>query len=284
MAIYYPHDPIVQNLIASLIWWVVGFAIWHVRHKLSRWLSLHFVSPLYVWLALSVLCVFPLVIDYAAFSPPHFIGAATSFALLVLAGFWKLQQFEKAGIYAAYQKTTTDGIDFETALTLVHSKLDFLGIGADKLTRSAKFEQALLRVSRAGSPVRLLLSPPDNPILKAVANRAELNPNLYQRRVRESLARIAKLRIDMKFNIEVRFYAATSEKDYQQFRLMFIDERICLASHTVWDKSDGADVPQIVLVARPEERTRQFISAFSDHFERVWNDPSTTQVDLAKFK
>ena len=130
----------------------------------------------------------------------------------------------------------------------------------------------------------MLLSAPDNPILKAAANRAGLNPTVYQRRVRGSLERIAKLRIDKGFNIEVRFYVAASEKDYQQFRLMFIDERICLVSHTVWDKSDGTDNPQIVLVATEAERTRQLIAAFSDHFERVWNDPTTQSVDLAKYK
>jgi hypothetical protein len=84
------------------------------------------------------------------------------------------------------------------------------------------------------------------------------------------------------FNIQVRFYAASSEKDYQQFRLMFIDERICLLSHTVWDKSDGSDNPQIVLVAQRANRTSQIFSAFSDHFERVWNDPTTKEVDLEK--
>jgi hypothetical protein len=188
-----------------------------------------------------------------------------------------------AGIYGAYQKTA-EGVDFETSLSLVQSKLDFLGIGADKLTRSAQFEQALLRVSRAGSPVRMLLSAPDNPILRAAANRAGLNPKLYQSRVKESLQRIARLRIDKNFNIEVRFYVAASEKDYQQFRLMFIDERFCLVSHTVWDTSDGTDNPQIVLVAKGENRTRQLIAAFSDHFERVWNDQSTQRVDLAKYK
>ena len=280
---YYPQDPIVQNLVASGIWWIFGLVIWLARRRVQLFFSRNLLSPTWVWVCCSVVCVLPLIVDFIFFAPPHMIGTVTSFALLVISGIWIIKPFALAGIYAAYQKTT-DGIDFEVSLGLVHSKLDFLGIGADKLTRSDEFERALLRVSRAGSPVRMLLSAPDNPILKAAANRAGLNPTVYQRRVRGSLERIAKLRIDKGFNIEVRFYVAASEKDYQQFRLMFIDERICLVSHTVWDKSDGTDNPQIVLVATEAERTRQLIAAFSDHFERVWNDPTTQSVDLAKYK
>jgi hypothetical protein len=81
----------------------------------------------------------------------------------------------------------------------------------------------------------------------------------------------------------VRFYEARTERDYQQFRLMFIDDTICLLSHTVWDTSDGSNNPQIVLVSRRSARTRQIFSAFSDYFERVWSDATTTEVDLSKY-
>lgn len=283
VTIFYPSDPILQNLIANAIWALGGVVLWTLRNRLSTLLTNRFISPSSLWFICIAFSAFPLICSYFFFGHIVAVSLGISLVIVAFAGFWIVRPFSRAGIYAAYE-TTSKGIGFEQSLKLVHSKLDFLGIGADKLTRSAEFEQALLRVSRAGSPVRLLLSSPDNPILRAVANRASLNPTVYQKRVKESLGRLARLRIDKGFNIEVRFYAATSEKDYQQFRLMFIDERICLVSHTVWDTSDGGSNPQIVLVAKPERRTRQLIAAFSDHFERVWNDNTTQIVDLVKYK
>jgi len=279
----YITDPILQNLVASLIWWIIGYLFIIAKIGYGSFRLRHITNPLIRWSITSLLATTPLVVSFFVYSQISIYLFIISIFVLIVFGYVTLMPFAKAGIYSAADKTS-EGIGFSKSLTLVHTKFDFLGIGADKLTRDPEFEKALLRVSQGGTPIRLLLSPPENPLLKQAASRAGLDPKLYQERVKESLKRLADFRLKKGFNIEVRFYPAATDRDYQQFRLMLINSRICILSHTVWDRNDGSDNPQIIIVSKERKRARQIYSAFNDYFDRIWNDSNTIQVNLEKYK
>src|SRR5690242_6541922 len=83
---YYPQDPIIQNLIANAIWWILGLVIWLARRRIQLLFSRNLLSPIWVWVCCSFFSVLPILIDFLFFASPHLIGTATSFALLVLFG------------------------------------------------------------------------------------------------------------------------------------------------------------------------------------------------------
>ena len=211
--------------------------------------------------------------------PVLFVGLAVALSLSTL---WVLRPLSRLGIVDAHSRTV-NGINFKSSLNLAQSSIDFLGIGADKLTSLKEFEPAMLRCGASGNRVRFLLSPPDNPILERHARRNGVDAAAYKKKVKESLDRIAKVKTEHDLAIEVRFYPADSTKDLQQFRLMFIDELICLAGWTVWGKHEGKDNPQLVL--RERKRIHPDITAFKafhDHFEALWDDAGTQLVELSR--
>lgn len=161
---YYPTDPIVQNLIASAL--LDGWSIPDLfASKLVWTIVFEACDPanMVVGDRVRFLAARAVAVDSFWLNGPSGVVVIAVFVLMGLAGYLIIEPFGRAGIYAAYTKTTS-GIDFDKSLRM-QSRLDFLGVGADKLTKSPEFEKALIRASRAGAPVRLLLSQPDNPIL-----------------------------------------------------------------------------------------------------------------------
>lgn len=129
----------------------------------------------------------------------------------------------------------------------------------------------------------MLLSPPDHPLLEMLAKRNRVDPNEYSKNVRESLRRIAKVKADRALDIQVRFYPLQEDKDLQIFRLMFLNNAICLWSWTVWGPHLGNDNPQVVLLNLKESSQTGAYSAFHDYFKRLWDDPKCEVVELAKY-
>src|SRR5207249_2998478 len=131
----------------------------------------------------------------------------------------ELNQFWRIGLVGADPEVKC-GIDYARALGLCSNSLDFLGIGASKLTeKKPAFENAISRCDRSDKPIRFLLSSPENARLQRIARSAGQDPTAYQKRVRDSLREIADLRTRREKNIRVRFY-----KEIPAFRLMFIDD------------------------------------------------------------
>jgi hypothetical protein len=275
-------NPIIQGIVSNAVYSIAVLAAFSIRGKISTLFTKRIVSPTLMFACYCGVSSLPLLGTLFFDGLSALLFCLSSYLILLVVAWRLIDQFSRAGIYAAFEKTT-EGIDFSRSLRLANARLDFLGVGADKLTRTEEFEEALIRISRGGAPVRLLLSPPENPLLAKAASRAGLSPRIYSDRVKESLKRLALLNKRGGYHLEVRFYKADSEKDYQQFRLMFIDDCICLLSHTIWGKSDGSDNPQIILVAKSGERNRKIYSAFAEYFDRLWNDPSTVHADLAKY-
>jgi hypothetical protein len=185
-------------------------------------------------------------------------------------GWSELRQFWRIGLVGADAQIRV-GIDFKQALSLVSNSMDFLGIGAAKMTAErAAFEDAIARCQRPDRPVRFLLCRPDNERLLQMARSAgpDHDRHSYQKRVQSSLATIADLRNSRAWNIQVRFY-----RDFPIFRLMFIDDSICLASHYVLGKGAGAELPQLHIVRVTGSRDIDSLYyAFNSYFERFWED------------
>ena len=101
----------------------------------------------------------------------------------------ELRQFWRIGLVGADAQIRS-GLDFEKALSLVSNSLDFLGIGAAKMTaEGAAFESAIERCQRPERPVRFLLCRPDHEGLAEMARSASADndQHSYQKRVQSSL-------------------------------------------------------------------------------------------------
>lgn len=187
---------------------------------------------------------------------------------LVLYVFWRqLKQFWDIGLIGA-DRTIRSGIDYKGSLSMCYNSISFLGVGARKLTEvSPGFEEAMGRCQRENRPIRFLLCPPNSPILERAAHGAGEQADEYRRRVIESLRVIADLRTRRMWNIEVRFY----EIAVPLFRLMFIDEWLCLASHYVFGEGDGSAWPQLHVRRSVSGRdVNSLYHPFSEYFEQLW--------------
>ena len=275
---------VATELISNLVWIVLAAAtVWVfflIRKRLLWW----FVGATRKLLVVSAIVATACwVVAYFGYMTP--LNAALAFAgLLSATSTYLLYRFYRLGILDVFIRTAR-GIDYRASLKRPRHSFDFLGVGAHKLTSIPEFRQMIVRCAKAGRPVRLLLSPPDNPVLRNVASRTGIDRNTYASRVRESLKTVADLAIKEGFNIEVKFYHAESEADFQQFRLVFIDDRICVMSYTIWDDQEGRSNPQVVLTAGQNERSpHSLYYTFKDYFERMWTDPKTSAVDLTRYR
>ena len=125
----------------------------------------------------------------------------------------------------------------------------------------------------------MLLSPPDHPLLEILAKRNNVDTTSYSKNVKESLRRIARVKADRELNIQVRFYPLEEEKDWQIFRLMFLNNKVCLWSWTVWGLHLGEENPQVILVNTDKISQTSAFNAFHDYFKRLWEDPRCKSVD-----
>lgn len=201
------------------------------------------------------------------------VVAVSSVALLYHM-FREIAQYHSVGLTGADQHTT-EGVNYARSLCLVRNQLSFLGIGASKLTAlSREFEQALERC-RKDKPIRFILLRPTSESLARAARQFNKQEDTYKKRVLWSLRRIAELRQGRNFNIEVRFYPEPREEappPVPVFRMMFIDESVCLFSYNVLGEGDGSQLPQLHFVAARDEETasHSFYYAMERYYEWLW--------------
>ncbi|MCU1268865.1 MAG: hypothetical protein JWN74_159 [Acidobacteriaceae bacterium] len=265
---------------SNLLNGVIGNAVFAFLCWAGRWLAnrLERRSPLYRRFVLLLLALSWILLDIIFYKTLHgFAFLCASILSFGIAGtfVWKeLDQFWSIGLIGADRQIST-GIDFKRSLNLCSNSLDFLGIGAGKLTREMpSFESALQRCHRSHTPIRFLLSRPNNPELQSIARQAGRDPEEYQRTVRQSLRVIAQQRNDRARNIEVRFYDRLP-----LFRLMFIDGWFCLASHYVFGEGEGSQWPQLHVRRIESQRdVSSLYEPFRRYFEELWN--KATQWDF----
>ena len=119
--------------------------------------------------------------------------------------------------------------------------------------------------------VKHRLSKPTYENLTNAAMRAGKDRDEFRRIVTTSLGRIADIKNSRRLNIEVRFYPE-DPKFRPIFRLMFIDNSICLASYNIFGECEGSQLPQLHVV-RPPENSRvvhSFYYPLHRYFDWLW--------------
>lgn len=267
------------NLISEFVLLLIAGAFYWFIRKLSLWFT---VPSLWKAYGATIVCLGALYLAPVEPSALRVFAFLTTTAILLFILRTIFKGYEDIGLGAAFARTQ-HGVSFDQSLKIADGPLDFLGIGGDKLTKTGEFERAMIRCASSGRAVRMLLSPPDHPLLEMLAKRNGVNTNEYSKNVRESLGRIAKVKTERALDIQVRFYPLRENKDLQIFRLMFLNHKICLWSWTVWGPHLGADNPQVVLLSRDRTNQTSAYNAFHDYFKRLWEDPSCKHVDLAEY-
>jgi hypothetical protein len=194
----------------------------------------------------------------------------TSFIIISVITWKEVDQFWQVGLVSA-DRTVASGLDYSGSLALCTDSLDFLGVGASKLVRETRqFEAAVARCHRVNRPMRFLLCDPEDEELIGIARQAGRQSDEYRRTVQDSLRVLAKLKKGRALNLEVRFY-----NRLPLFRLMFINERICLASHYVFGEGTGAQLPQLHVVRSIGQGRRDVESLYYPlhaYFQQLWRD------------
>jgi hypothetical protein len=264
------YHGVIGSLIAAFLIFIFGL----LRTKLD--LRLTRAHPRFSAISFVILSLLWITTITAGFfvAPSHSIPNVAIIILPSLAFFYftwhELDQLWRVGLKGADQEIR-NGISYRRSLELCKNSLDFLGIGASKLTREEEFEKALLRC-RPDTPTRLLLLNPTDMNLKSAAKRAGKDEHEYKELVLNSLRKITEVKKRRELNVEVRFY-----KETPVFRLMFIDRYICLLSYNVFGEGDGSQLPQLHVLRAPETRREvtSFYYPLEQYFRRLWesSDP-----------
>jgi hypothetical protein len=219
------------------------------------------ISLFFLWIVLNML----ILLKLPKLAPYTFVLTAIGVGSLL---FSELDRFWKVGIVKA-DPTITQGLSYEKSLNLCANGLEFLGIGAGKLTTASTFEAAMRRCHRPDRPIRFLLARANSKTLEDAAKRKGLAPSAYGATVNKSLQILRELKIEKSLNIEVRMY---SEKEDPVFRLMFINDSLCLVSYHVFGEGDGSQLPQLHLNRSSSVRdTQLFYRCFREYFEKLWD-------------
>lgn len=245
----------------------------------------------YPWRRLFVLCAFTTIwlllngITYAITLIGHLPGNTFQVVLLlssivIILLLWQhIYNYQSVGVVGA-DRQVGKGIDYKRSLELVNNKFEFLGIGASKLTKlTTEFEAAMKRC-RSDKPIRFLLLKPTDKNLTDAAQRAGRDKSEYKINVINSLRTISNMHEHRKFNIQVRFYPERPDGTVSIipiFRLLFIDNKICLLSYNALGEGGGPELPQLHLVpAKNDGRaSASFYYAMERYYESLWeqSDP-----------
>jgi len=251
---------------------VLAGAAWALGQLRDRLLSRR---PNYAWVPLAAISGLTIAIEvifaYLARRswitfPLTLLLFATPPLMMSLAVFLQLRPVWSVGVRGA-DRSAGAGLGYKKALELCHEHMDFLGTGAAKLTSESNFERVLARC-RDDQPLRFLLSRPDTATLTAAAQRYGRDREDYARIVLGSLRKLADIKVRRALgHFQVRFYETPPA-----FRLMFVDNNLCLVSPTIYGRGDGSQLPQLH-IARPrgEGASESVYHAFEIYFNDLWS-------------
>jgi hypothetical protein len=263
---------VATDVISSLIIIILAKVASLIRNKYSLYLSNR--DPKLTGVMFNIILIFWLIagvglISWILFINKEYISLLPAYFIWSIALIWYLQtqrnSLRALGIYGA-DKRIKKGIDYKKSLELCRNELKFLGVGAAKLTKEdPAFEEAIKRC-RQNRPIKLLLCNPSTQTLVDAAKRYGRPETEYKETVVNSLRRIAELKRKYS-NIEVKFY-----EGFQAFRLLFIDDAICLVSYYLIGEGDGSQLPQLHIV-RPDRSERvgnSLYYPFDIYFDNLW--------------
>src|SRR3546814_3518142 len=168
---------------------------------------------------------------------PVILLAFTLIAIALLI-FWVLRDLSYVVITNAFA-TTRQVVSAEDSLRQIKRDLVFLGIGAKKLTDSVEFDAMLARCAASNGHAKFLLSSPQNPAFEELARRNKRDDLSYRSRVKESIRELFKRATEAGVDFEVRLYHLNQAIALPNFRLMFIDDRLCVFSQLLWSAELG---------------------------------------------
>lgn len=210
---------------------------------------------------------------------PAVIIIGTVFGQIAIS-FYALRSLADVGLLNAFQ-TTRDGLSAGASLKLANKSISFLGIGAKKLIDDDEFDAAIRRVKDSGGNLQFLLSSPDNPALEDIARRNNRYNTAYKSRVRESISEIHNRTKMLGVRCEIRIYSLSNRIALPHFRLMFIDDEICLFSQLVWNDSEGLDNPQLIVRRKPTSQASSLYIGYKSYFDDLWAASTSVVVDDA---
>lgn len=263
-----PHKLIEEPLWQAYATAVIAAASWAGRRAVAKYARSAAKGPLRVLVPATVATAAVVVwwkLDWP--NLPLFVifslAVVLAFAAAELAAFWR------AGLEGA-DPAIRKGLNYKKALSLCHNELCLLGIGAAKLTAQPNFRAALKRCAEIeGGNIRFLLTRPENAFLQEAARQAGERVDEYQQRVEDSLRTLARIHLDEGVKMEVRFY--TDPAFIPLFRLMFIDDRLCLVSYNAFGHGDGSGLPQIRVSRRTDAQKHvSFYYPYRLYFETLW--------------
>jgi hypothetical protein len=259
--------PLVVNVVSGAISWLILRALQAIRTRRRKFFPGD-AGVLYLILAATWATGAYYAVSYAALGNRPIVGTLLVAipTALIFAFLWHdVSRYWRVGVRSA-DASMGEALRPDKILSAVKNSLDFLGTGASKLTSESEFREAVMRVTRNGSTVRMLLSQPDSTNLRAAAQRSRKPIDAYERVVKESLRIIADLHTQEAAQIEVRFYTGI-----RRFRLMFVDDLVCLFSYNVYASESPLSFPALRLVRSAEEEVRSFYWAMEQYFVDEWN-------------
>lgn len=271
----------LNGLLNSVQWWLLTIVV----PAIFSWLSPKlFVGRFSLRTRLTVGAI---LIGLFATLGSHYLNITPWVAVLVTIANIVLTQtvldkLSAVGIMNAFPKTSS-GISAENSLDRVKKSVDFLGIGAKKLTdNTEKFEAMLKRCKNANGAVRFLLSDPENSALEEIASHNERDKSIYKLRVKEGIKEVFHQAQRVGVRFEVRLYNLDQKFPLPPFRLMFVDSAFCLFSYVKWNNKEGLDNPQLVLRDGSRGNRHSLYSAFHDYYESIWEKAkplNQTEID-----
>lgn len=276
-----PFTPrgVIDSIIAALIIITVSWIV--TRPTLRRALG---YNSMVARIMISVLSI--IVFALVALFRSQLATILTGLGLIAVLSYYHLQPLHRLNLIGIVDAdvTVAAGVDYRESLKLCQNQFDFLGVGASKLTSLPEFAQLVKRCNRTFRPIRLLLCDPHDLMIQIGAYREDVAVERKQQAIKQSLQYIADLKRKGNHNIEVRFYSADEELNHPKFRLVFIDNSICLVSYRVWGFGDGSGLPQLRLkVHRDGRESTGFYYPFREYFEALWKASESGRWDFSKY-
>jgi hypothetical protein len=179
------------------------------------------------------------------------------------------------------------GLDYKGALNLVKNELDFIGIGASKLTsQKIEFTNAIERVSRNEGVIRLLLCDPSAPALARLEQLANVSQGQYLLNVKQSFSSLQQLKTRFGTALDIRLYKPETEGELITLRLMFINGNHCLLSQNTFGSQsrEGRAIAQLHLQDKrligPEPT---LYAAFGKLFDQLWSGSNARPITDVDF-
>ena len=242
-----------------------------LTYRIGFLIANNFYSRTVFYIALSaliagVLAILQATLGFALWANKYLVGVIT-FASATWIAQWR---FARLGFHSA-QLSVEKGTDYGKSLRLCREKFSFLGTGAAKLTSDDNFEPTLVRINTTNVQSRFLLSRPSNKFIEGAEKMAGVADTQYSINIKKSLSTLKHLKESRNVAIEVRFYPAKRKNDFQDFRMMFVDENVLLLSINAYGKGSGSRLPQIVLRrASFTSSERSMYFAFKSYYDRLW--------------